>query len=51
MSFAFAWLFSGRGHLPGLITNSEGGAAANFNGWGTEADSKEVQTSPSNVSG
>ena len=22
-SFAFAWLFSGRGHLPGLVSNSK----------------------------
>jgi hypothetical protein len=52
MSFAFAWLFSGRGHLPGLmIFNSEEGATANFSDWGAGADSKEDQTAVSKVSG
>ena len=49
-SFASTWLVSGRGHLPGLVVDSDAGRAddfeINFAGVvGTEANSKELRNS------
>ena len=50
-SFAFAWLVSGRGHLPGLVLDEIGGRIDDSIGVGITANSVGLKTSLSRESG
>ena len=50
-SFASTWLVSGRGHLPGLVSDPDGGRMDEFKGVGITANSSVLKTELSRANG